>query len=87
MNNRITPFFTVSDASAFMDFMSFVSSAEVTRQDFYYDGSIQHTRLKLSDSVIMLNEANSAYLAMKFQMHVYAWDVLKTNELCPSTAG
>ena len=81
MNNQITPYFTVSDASAFMDFMLFVFGAEVTRRDFYDDGSIQHARLKLGDSVIMLNEANSAYLAMKSQTHVYVWDVHKMNEL------
>ena len=81
MNNQITPYFTVSDASAFMDFMLFVFGAEVTRRDLYDDGSIQHARLKLGDSVIMLNEANSAYLAMKSQTHVYVWDVHKTNEL------
>ena len=71
MNNEITPYFTVKDADAFILFMAKVFSTSLVKCNRYEDGSIQHARIRLGDSVIMLNEANDEYPANKSQMHVY----------------
>ena len=79
--NDVTPYFTVSDANELIAFMSKVFSTNLIKCDRYEDGTIQHARLRLGDSVIMLNEANSTYSANKSQMHVYLENVERTYNL------
>lgn len=81
MINDVTPYFTVSDANELIAFMSKVFSTNLIKCDRYEDGTIQHARLRLGDSVIMLNEANSTYSANKSQMHVYLESVERTYNL------
>jgi PhnB protein len=81
MINDVTPYFTVSDANELIAFMSKVFSTNLIKCDRYEDGTIQHARLRLGDSVIMLNEANSTYSANKSQMHVYLENVERTYNL------
>lgn len=77
---HVTPYFTVSSADSFIDFMSIVFATATIKRD-YYDGSIRHARLKLGESMLMLNEGNSEYSINKSQMHVHVMDVEKTYEL------
>ena len=39
------------------------------------DGTIQHARLQIGDSLIMLNQADETYAAMQMQMHLYVANV------------
>ena len=74
----LNPYFTVKDADAFIAFLSVVFDAEVIRNNRYEDGSVQHARLKINDSLIMLNQANDTYAPMQMQMHIYIEDVDST---------
>ena len=80
MLGQLTPYFTVSSANLFIEFMSVVfGTVSIKRDDD--DGSFRHARLQLGESMIMLNEANSDYEVNKSQMHVYVTDVEKTYKL------
>ena len=81
MLGQMTPYFTVSSANLFIEFMSVVFGTVTIKRDYGDDGSFRHARLQLGESMIMLNEANSDYEVNKSQMHVYVTDVEKTYEL------
>ena len=81
MLGQMTPYFTVSSANLFIEFMSVVFGTVTIKRDYDDDGSFRHARLQLGESMIMLNEANSDYEVNKSQMHVYVTDVEKTYEL------
>ena len=74
----LNPYFTVKDADGFIAFLSVVFDAEVIKNNRYEDGSVQHARLKINDSLIMLNQANDTYAPMQMQMHIYIEDVDST---------
>ncbi len=71
----VTPYFTVADADGFMAFVAAVLDARVVKENRYPDGSIQHARLEIGDSLIMLNQATADYPPNTSQMHVYVDDV------------
>ncbi len=67
----VTPYFTVIGADRLIAFLNAVFEARVIRENRYDDGRIQHARLCIGDTVIMLNESSDAYPANVSQMHVY----------------
>lgn len=71
----ITPYFTVKDADTFIAFVLAVFDAELIKEDRYETGRIQHARLRIGESILMLNEATDTYPANQSQMHVYVDDV------------
>ncbi len=73
--HTVTPYFTVSNGDMFIEFLvdAFAGSIVVTNR--YDDGSIQHARVRIGDSVIMLNESNKDYSTNQSQMHLYVEDV------------
>ena len=81
MFGKMTPYFTVSSADLFIEFMSVVFGTVIIKRDYDDNGSVRHARLQLGESMIMLNEANPDYEVNKSQMHVYVMDVEKTYEL------
>ncbi len=70
----ITPYFTVPDADAFIEFAETVFGAKVIKEDRYETGRIQHARLCIGTSIVMLNEATEAYPSNVSQMHLYVED-------------
>ncbi|NCF48007.1 MAG: VOC family protein [Bacteroidetes bacterium] len=78
---RLTPYFTVEGANRFIDYMKNVFNASLVKIDYYADGSVQHGRLRIDDSVIMFNEAGRDYPSNKSQMHLYVGSVQKTYDL------
>ncbi|MGH1412011.1 MAG: VOC family protein [Pelagimonas sp.] len=70
----ITPYFTVANADAFIEFAETVFDAKVIKEDRYETGRIQHARLRIGNSIIMLNEATATYPANKSQMPLYVDD-------------
>ena len=56
--NKIIPYFTIHNAHAFINFMAITFGAKVIRLARHTDGTVQHARLVIDDSIIMLNEAS-----------------------------
>lgn len=73
--NTITPYFTVSDADRFMEFVVAVFGGTVVVKDRYPGEKIQHARILVGDSVIMLNESTEQYSENVSQMHIYVQDL------------
>ena len=73
--HTITPYFTVSDADQLLEFLveAFGGTIVVTNRD--HNSSIQHARIRIGDSIIMLNESNEQYPVNVSQMHLYVDDV------------
>ena len=67
---ELTPYFTVTDSDYFITFLSEVFAAKIVKDSRYEDGTLQHARLQIGDSLIMLNQANGTYAAMQMQMHL-----------------
>lgn len=72
--HTITPYFTVHDADRLITFATAALGAELIKEKRYDDHSIQHARLRIGDSIIMLNQSTDAYAANVSQMHVYVDD-------------
>ncbi|MFY0661986.1 MAG: VOC family protein [Shimia sp.] len=77
----VTPYFTVPDAEVFIHFAQAVFDAETIKEDRYDSGVIQHARLRIGTSVLMLNQATETYPANASQMHIQVADAAKTYAL------
>ncbi len=74
----LTPYFTVQDADEFIKFACKVFGAIDFKENRYEDGTVQHTRLAIGDSMLMVNQSTDQYAPNKSQMHLYVDDVEKT---------
>ena len=77
----LTPYFTVADADALIRFCQIVFDAEILKDSRHDDGTVQHVRLQIKDSLIMLNQATEEFAATVSQMHLYVDDVEATYQL------
>lgn len=73
--HTITPYFTVSDADQLLKFLVEVFGGTIVVINRHPNGSIQHARVRIGDSVIMLNESNEQYPVNVSQMHLCVDDV------------
>ena len=73
--HTITPYFTVSDADQLLEFLVEVFGGAIVATNRYPTGRIQHARVRVGDSVIMINESNEQYPVNVSQMHLYVDDV------------
>ena len=73
--HSITPYFTVKEADRLITFLVTVFDASVIKESRYEDNRIQHARLRIGDSIIMLNEETEVYPRNTSQMHLYVCDV------------
>ncbi|AGI67934.1 putative glyoxalase/bleomycin resistance protein/dioxygenase [Octadecabacter antarcticus 307] len=72
--NSITPYFSVVDADRLILFLTAAFGACVIRESRYEDNRIQHARLRIGNSIIMLNESSNDYPANTSQMHLFVND-------------
>ncbi|MGI9390649.1 MAG: VOC family protein [Boseongicola sp.] len=72
--HSITPYFTVADADLLIEFLNVAFDASLIRDIRYDDGRIQHARVRIGSSIIMLNESTETYPANISQMHLYVKD-------------
>ena len=79
--NKIIPYFTIHNAHAFINFMAITFGAKVIRLARHNDETVQHARLVIDDSIIMLNEASENYPANSSQMHIFVNSVQETYEI------
>ncbi|MGI9353904.1 MAG: VOC family protein [Rhizobiaceae bacterium] len=70
----ITPYFTVADADKLIEFLTEAFDASVIKENRYDDNRIQHARMRIGSSIIMLNESTGTYPANTSQMHLYVED-------------
>lgn len=70
----VTPYFTVDDADQLIAFTETVFGAQLIKMNRYEDGRVQHARLKIGDTVVMLNQSSDAFAATVSQMHVLVRD-------------
>ncbi len=70
----VTPYFTVKNADRLIAFACAVFDAVVVKQDRYDDGTVQHVRLQIGKSLLMLNETKSDFPANVSQMHLRVKD-------------
>lgn len=75
--HTITPYFTVSDADQLLEFLVEAFGGAIVTTNRYPSGRIQHVRIRVGDSVIMINESNEQYPVNVSQMHLYVDDVEK----------
>ncbi len=68
---KLTPYFTVVGADSFVTYMRAFFGAKLIKDNRHANGTIQHARLKIQDSIIMLNEATKDYPANQSQTHLY----------------
>lgn len=68
--HTVTPYFTVRYANRLVDFLVTTFGATLVKENRYDDDSIQHARLLIGDSLIMLNESTDNYPANVSQMHI-----------------
>ena len=73
--HTITPYFTVSDADQLFEFLVEAFGGAILATNRYPTGRIQHARVRVGDSVIMINEGNEQYPVNVSQMHFYVDDV------------
>jgi len=76
--HTITAYFTVTDADRLIAFMTGAFDAQVLIEDRTEKGRVRHARIRIGDSVVMLNEADDDYPANESQMHLYVVDVEAT---------
>lgn len=77
----ITPYFTVVGADRLIEFLIAAFNASVIKDSRYDDGRVQHARLRIGNSIMMLNESSDNYSANTSQMHLYVDDTDQTFEL------
>ena len=72
--HTITPYFTVDDADRLIEFLTTVFGASVIKESRYENNRIQHARLRIGNSIIMLNQSTEAYPVITSQMHLFVAD-------------
>jgi len=72
--HAITPYFTVDDADKLIAFLIAAFGAVLIKEDRYDDNRVQHARLRIGDSIIMLNQSTNAYSPNISQMYLYVED-------------
>ncbi|MGI9351957.1 MAG: VOC family protein [Rhizobiaceae bacterium] len=70
----VTPYFTVENADHLMEFLKTVFGASVVKENRYPDNRIQHARMLVGDSIIMMNESSETYPVNVSQMHLFVDD-------------
>jgi uncharacterized glyoxalase superfamily protein PhnB len=71
----ITPYFTVENADELIEFAVQVFDGLLIREDRYENGKIQHARIRIGNSIMMLNQSTEHFLANISQMYLYVDDV------------
>ncbi len=72
--HSITPYFTVRDANKLIEFLVTAFEATIVIEKRYSNDTIQHARVRIGDSIVMLNETTEVYPANVSQMHLYVED-------------
>jgi uncharacterized glyoxalase superfamily protein PhnB len=69
--HSITPYFTVEDADMLVEFLTSVFDATVIKESRFENKRIQHARVRIGSSIVMLNESSEFYPVIESQMHLF----------------
>ncbi len=73
--HTITPYFTVRDAARLIEFLVAAFDATIILDKRYSNNTIQHARLRIGDSILMMNESTDEYPANVSQIHLYVENI------------
>lgn len=73
--NSASPYLTVTDAKATLEFLVAAFGAERLRCMTRPDGTIMHAEARIDDTVIMLANATEGWPAVPSHVHMYVPDV------------
>ena len=73
--HTITPYFIVSDARVFIDFITVAFDAEKKDVHEMPDGTIMHAEFMIGDSHLMIGSASNEYKPNNLMLHLYVEDV------------
>ena len=76
--HAVTPYFTVAAADRFVAFLVDVFDGSVVLEKRDKNNAVPHARVRIGDTIIMLNEANEDYSENISQMHLFVSDVEET---------
>ena len=76
----VTPYLIVDGVSGLIEFAISVFGAKETRRSFGSDGRIQHARILIGKSLIMMGEPQAGARPMPATLYVYVDDVDETYE-------
>lgn len=71
----ITPYFTVENADELIKFAVEVFDGVLIKEDRHEDGKIQHARIRIGESIIMMNQSTEHFSANVSQMYLFVDDV------------
>ncbi len=83
----ITSYLTVIGADKLIVFLVSVFEASVIKDSRYDDGRLQHARLRIGNSIIMMNESTECYPANISQLHLYVSSADEVYERAISLGG
>lgn len=81
-HHRVTPYFLVNDAEAFITFLKRAFNAtdrEMHRDDM---GGVMHAELNIGDSVLMLGQAGGEWKSSTSMNYLYVADTDATHKTC-----
>ena len=78
---RVTPYLTVDDAKALLEFLVAVFEAQVIDRIEKPDGKLRHASVRIGDSHIELSDANDQWRPTPGALHIYVPDVDRTYQL------
>ncbi len=73
--HTLTPYFVVSDAERFIEFLGKAFDSKVVFRADMPDGSVMHAELQVGDSKIMLGQASERWKPLTCSLYVYVEDV------------
>lgn len=76
--HTITPYFTVNNATSLIAFLVAAFDATVIREERYANNKLQHARVSIGDSILMMNESTDDYPVNVSQIHLYVEDTDST---------
>ena len=79
--NSLSPYLIINGAQKLVDLLKNIFNAKELRRFNHDDGSIQHTELRIDDSIIMLSDSTTEYSANISTLHVYVGNVFETYKL------
>lgn len=81
-HHRLTPYFLVADAEAFIAFLKQAFNA--TDREMHRDdaGRVMHAELTIGDSVLMLGQATGEWKAASSMNYLYVADTDATHRTC-----
>ncbi len=78
--HSVTPYLIVNGVADLIEFAKLVFGAKETRRSLGSSGQIQHARIRIGDSHIMMGEPESGSRSMPAVLYVYVEDVDRTFE-------